>query len=336
MPVNPIDALSGRALYAAIWQRVKDSFFDQARLAAIDWAGQEHRYDAKIVDDAAAIRFAKKSLRLLNDKYTCFLEPEQVVAKAADRVSEELLVANKVMEGDIGYLGIISFSHADIAEQVRERLEGIAHCRAFIVDLRGNTGGLVNATANALEYFIDSGDICYSDHPLGAKGLEERFIYFKPDQFCVLVLEPGVEPDLSFYLRKPAMIAGKPMVVLIDGNTMSSAEIFAAALLASGENGSIIAMGSKSSGKGIGQSDFDILGKVTLKLSCSRFYNPAGDWTGDDGQTVNNGIVPKIELVESDDPVAQVRAAASYLTDSLAARASQEALPTPDDARLAA
>jgi C-terminal processing protease CtpA/Prc len=335
MPVNPIDALSGRALYAAIWQRVKDSFFDQARLETIDWAGQEHRYDERIVDDASAVACAKKALRLLNDKYSKFLEAKQVVAKAASRVSDELLVTNKVMEGDIGYLGIISFSHVDIAEQVRERLEGIAHCRAFVIDLRGNTGGLVNPTANALEYFIDSGDICYSDHPCGAKGLEERFIYFNPEHFCVLVLEPGVEPDLSFYLRKPAMIAGKPMVVLIDGDTMSSAEIFAAALIASGEKGSIIAMGSKSSGKGIGQNDFDVLGKVTLQLSCSRFYNPAGDWTGDDGQTVNNGIVPQIELAENDDPVAHIRAAASYLTDFLA-RTSLEAMPAPDDARLAA
>lgn len=313
-------AASGRQLFHAIWELVQKQFYDRSRLAALNWAEQKHRFDHRIVDDTSAIAFAKVLLQTLGDSFTRVMERVEVESKAAARVNDELFAYNKVMSGNIGYIGISSFSHSDIVEQVRERLEGVAHCRAFVVDLRGNSGGLINKTANVLELFIDEGEICFIETPTEA-GLQERFVGFTHEHFVTYTEETGKEPEKFLYLRRAAMIAGKPMVVLIDSDTASSAELFAAALLASGKDGSIIAMGTKSSGKGIGQDDVDVLGKVTVKISCLRFLSPDQQWFGDCGQTVNNGIVADVQLADNDDAKVAVEAAARHLLARLAQNA---------------
>ncbi len=311
---DPAVSLAGRELYYAIWQKVQERFFDQERLLTLNWAAQKHRFDEQIVDDESAISCANVMLAVLGEKYTRLLAPQEVVAKREGRVSETLYAYNKVMPGNIGYIGIASFDHSDIIEQVRERLEGVAHCDAFVVDVRGNGGGLLNETANVCELFIDEGDICYLESRKEV-GVAERFIHFSHEYFEVYCEETGKEPEKDLCQRRPAMIAGKPMVVLIDGDTASSAELFSAALLENGRaDGRIIAIGTKSGGKGIGQADFDILGKVTLKISFIRFFSPTNQWFGDAAQTVNNGIEPDIFFADNDDPALAVEAAARHLS----------------------
>jgi len=303
----------GRELFYAIWQKLQERFYDQERLKSLDWAGQKHRFDAQIVDQSSALSCAKVLLAMLGDKYTRLLEPQEVVAKREGRVSETLYAYNKVLPGKIGYIGIASFDHSNILDQVQERLEGVQDLDAFVVDVRGNGGGLINETANVCELFIDEGDIGFTESRTKA-GLMETFVRFSHQYFEIYIEATGKEPQKDLCLRRPAMIAGKPMVVLIDGDTASSAEMFSAALLENGrESGRIIAIGSKTCGKGIGQSDFDILGIVTLKISCMRFFSPANKWFGDAAQTVANSIEPDIYMADSDDPAYLVGVAARHL-----------------------
>jgi C-terminal processing protease CtpA/Prc len=316
---NHIDTASdtGRELFYAIWQKVLESFYDQEKLKSLDWAGKKHTFDEQIVDQTSALSCAKILLATLGDKYTKLLEPQEVVAKREGRVSETLYAYNKVLPGNIGYIGIASFDHSDIVEQVRERLEGVAHCDAFVVDVRGNGGGLINETANVCELFIDEGDICFIERRTPS-GLNERFVSFSHEHFVVYMEETGKEPEKDLYLRRPAMIAGKPMVVLIDGGTASSAELFTAALVENGrKDGRIIAMGTRTCGKGIGQVDFDIRGITTLKMSITRFLSPSNKWFGDAGQSVANGIEPDICMADKDEPIYMVRIAARHLRAEL-------------------
>jgi len=312
MAKMPEAVLSGRTLFYAIWQKVQDQFYDPARLEALNWKSLKHAFDDRLLDDASAIDCAGELLALLNEKYTKILPPVEVSAKAARRTSEELHARNLVLPGNIGYIGIASFDHQDIVEQVRERLEGIAHCDAFIVNLRENGGGLINETANVLELFIDEGEIGFIEKRRRKK-LQERFIFFTHEHFGVYQEMTGKKPSKDLFLRKASMIAGKPMIILIDEHTASSAELFAAALLANGKDGWIIAMGRKTCGKGIGQADFNILGKVTLKLSCLRFMSPDQVWFGDAAQTVNNGIEPHVAFPSDGDMDEEIELARTML-----------------------
>jgi carboxyl-terminal processing protease len=182
--------------------------------------------------------------------------------------------------------------------------------------VRGNGGGLIDETANVCELFIDEGDIAFTESRT-ATGLMETFVRFSHQYFEIYIEATGKEPEKNLCLRRPAMIAGKPMVVLIDGDTASSAELFTAALVENGGDGRIIAMGTKTHGKGIGQADFDILGIVTLKISCIRFFSPSNKWFGDAAQTVANGVEPDIYLADNEDPAYAVDAAARHLLAKL-------------------
>ena len=128
----------------------------------------------------------------------------------------------------------------------------------------------------------------------------------------------GEEPHKDLCWRKEAMIADKPMVVLINGSTASSAEFFAAALLENGrKNLRIIGMGAKTFGKGIGQADFDVMGLAVVKISCLRFFSPNNEWFGDAAQTVANGVEPDIYMEDTDDPAFMVYEAARHLAAQL-------------------
>ncbi len=325
-------AAAGRSLYELIWNTVQVRYFDRERLVAIDWAGARHRYDDLIVDEASALKIAGEMVALLGDKYTRLLTVEEVVAKREGRVSESLYAYNNIMRDaaddfKIGYIGISSFDHSEIADQVAERLSGIAHCDAFVVDVRGNGGGLLNETVNTLELFIDESDICFIERRT-TSGVSESFVYLSQEHFVRYTEATGQEPDKSLYLRRAAMIAGKPMVVLIDNDTASSAEMFSAALWHHGrvEGGPhrIITMGARTTGKGIGQADYEVAPGVTLKISCMRFCSPTNEWFGDAGQTVANGVKPDIELVdevsEDSEPRCAVDAACLHLRGYLGAQ----------------
>jgi C-terminal processing protease CtpA/Prc len=303
---------AGQELYYAIWQKVQERFYDQERLLALNWIEQKHRFDEQITDQASAISYAKILLQMLGDKYTKLVEPTEVVTKQERRVSKTRYATNKLLPGAIGYIGILSFDHKDIFEQVRERLAGVAHCDGFVVDLRGNGGGLLNATANVCELFIDEGTICFIESRTDS-GLAESVISFSNQYFERCTVETDKEPEKFLYKRRSAMIAGKPMVILIDGDTASSAEMFTAALLDCSGKNPVVSMGSKSSGKGIGQADFDIFGQVTLTISCVRFFSPANQWFGDAAQTIANGIKPDIYLADNPNPAHAVEIAANYL-----------------------
>ena len=153
--INTASANHGRELFHAIWQKVQERFYDQDRLLSLDWAAQKHRFDAQIVDEKSALICARELLAGIGDSYTRLLDAVEVTEKRERRIDTSLHARNKTLPGNIGYIGIGSFDHSEIVEQVRERLEGIAGCEAFIVDLRGNSGGLINKTANVLELFID-------------------------------------------------------------------------------------------------------------------------------------------------------------------------------------
>ncbi|MBK7747319.1 MAG: hypothetical protein IPI39_08750 [Candidatus Obscuribacter sp.] len=322
MTVHKSAVQIGREMFDCAWVAIQERFFDQERLVALDWPSLRHSFDARITDAVSARACVRELLAKLGDKFTCVLETAEVNAKAAGRISESNLYAyNRVMANNLGYIGISSFDHSDIFEQVRERLEGVAHCDGYVVDLRGNGGGLITETTHVLELFIHEAAVCFID-TREKKELTERFIGFTAEHYVNYTEAPGVEPDKSLYLRRPAMVAGKPMVILVDQDTASSAELFTAALRASATNDDIVVMGERTHGKGIGQADFVVHPELTIKISFMRFYSPEQKWFGDATQGEGHGINPDITL--SSEAVANshqgVKAASEHLLTVLAAK----------------
>ena len=136
--------------------------------------------------------------------------------------------------------------------------------RSLIVDVRGNPGGLLNSAVDISDRFISSG---------------------------VIVSTRGRNPLEDFVHRaKTAGTWRVPLVVLIDENSASASEIFAAAV-ADHQRG--IVVGEQSYGKGSVQGIFPLnVGGGGVRLTTAKFYSP-------DGSPISQvGVSPAVPVQE--------------------------------------
>jgi carboxyl-terminal processing protease len=149
----------------------------------------------------------------------------------------------------IAALKLTSFQKTTAAdlEAALRRLDA-AGMRALVIDLRGNPGGLLSAAVDVADLFLDRG---------------------------LVVATRGRSPDEDFnYSAGRPGTWRMPLVVLIDGDSASSSEIFAGAIR-DHARGTIV--GSRSYGKGSIQGIFPLESAgVGMRLTTAKFFSPRG------------------------------------------------------------
>lgn len=127
--------------------------------------------------------------------------------------------------------------------------------QSLIVDVRGNPGGLLTASVEVADRFLDSGNI---------------------------VSTRGRNPREDFdYPARGAGMWRVPLLVLIDGDTASASEIFAGAVH---DHHRATVVGTRSYGKGSVQGIFPLdNSKAGLRLTTAKFYSPSGTAISDRG-----------------------------------------------------
>jgi carboxyl-terminal processing protease len=150
---------------------------------------------------------------------------------------------------EIAYVRLTSFGEKTVAE-LRAVLEELNNdFAALILDVRGNSGGLLYAARDICDMFLDSGRIV-STRVRGGR-IEE-----------VYNANPGVLIDTP-----------KPMAILIDGESASASEIVAAALQ---DNQRAVVVGTRSFGKGTVQNILPLqFGRSALRLTVARYFRPS-------------------------------------------------------------
>lgn len=149
----------------------------------------------------------------------------------------------------IAYLKISSFQKTTAADlEAALRQLDVAGMRSLVVDLRGNPGGLLSAAVDVADLFLERG---------------------------LVVATRGRSPDENFnYTASRPGTWRMPLVVVIDGESASSSEIFAGAIR-DHARGTIV--GSRSYGKGSIQGIFPLdTAGVGMRLTTARFYSPNG------------------------------------------------------------
>jgi carboxyl-terminal processing protease len=159
-------------------------------------------------------------------------------------------VKSAMLDGHVGYLRIASFSEKTSREieEAIERLQKDKKLAGFLLDLRGNPGGLLDQAVKVSNFFIDEGPIVYT---IG-RDKEKK------------------EVENAHKGRK---LTDLPLVVIIDGATASASEIVAGALQ---DYGRALVAGQQSFGKGSVQSIISIGDDAGLKLTVARYFTPAG------------------------------------------------------------
>ncbi len=174
-------------------------------------------------------------------------------------------VEGKILEGTkIAYITIVQFTSNTDAElgKTLDELE-ISKQKGIILDLRGNPGGELEAAVRVADYFVPKGPIVYIDYRN-----EEEELYEADNNFLNL-----------------------PLVVLVDSHSASASEIVAGAIKDT-KAGTLV--GTKTFGKGVVQSLYELQNNAGLKLTTGKYLTPLK-------HDINKkGIEPDIKLEQPD------------------------------------
>jgi carboxyl-terminal processing protease len=168
----------------------------------------------------------------------------------------------------IGYIKVKNFG-SETANDVAAALKSMKKegAKKFIVDLRYNPGGLLNAAVEMSGLFLEKGKVIVSTRGRQGKGNDRVY---------------SVE-------NNPLSISDE-LVVLVNKGSASASEIFAGAIR---DNRRGRLLGEKTFGKGSVQKTFQLDENVGVAITIAKYYTPSGEMIH------RKGIMPDI-VVEQD------------------------------------
>jgi carboxyl-terminal processing protease len=165
----------------------------------------------------------------------------------------------------LGVVALATFSpgaHGEVREAVEHALHGGA--RGIVLDLRSNGGGLVEEAQLIASIFIPSGTI--------------------------VTTRGRTQPTQTFTATGDAISPRIPLVVLVDSNTASSAEIVTAALQ---DHRRASVVGTHTFGKGVFQEEQALSNGGALDITVGEYFTPNGRNLGGGGVRQGAGITPE-------------------------------------------
>ena len=164
-------------------------------------------------------------------------------------IPQNSIDAAYMLTDDFGYIQISKFGRTTHVELLNA-LAQLNHkdCKGIIIDLRGNTGGYMEAATRMVNEFLPEGKlIVYAE---GRK-------YKRLDEFA----------------NGTGSCQKLPLVVLVDEGSASASEIFTGAIQ-DNDRGTIV--GRRSFGKGLVQQPIDFSDGSAIRLTIARYYTPSG------------------------------------------------------------
>ena len=160
-------------------------------------------------------------------------------------------VRTKMLDDNYLYLRIATFQVStgkDVQEKLANTLADYPGIEGVILDLRNNPGGVLQASVDVADAFLDGGLVVYT--------------------------EGRLESSYSRYNANPGdTLNGLPVVVLINDGSASASEIVAGALQ---DHHRAVILGTRSFGKGSVQTVVPITESRAIKLTTARYYTPGG------------------------------------------------------------
>jgi len=169
-------------------------------------------------------------------------------------------VTSKVIDKDIGYIRITSFSK-DSAEEFSTELKSLneKQVKSLIIDIRDNGGGYVDQGIKICDMLLPECTIGYLEDKNG-----KRKTFNSDEESC-----------------------GLKLAVLINEKSASASEILAAAVK---DNKAGVTVGRKTYGKGLSQTEFKFKDGSALKLTTAQYLTPSEKVLDGKGVTPDNKI----------------------------------------------
>lgn len=201
---------------------------------------------------------------------TVMRKGEHMTLSMERRRIEQAVAEGEMLDGGIGLVRIYNFD----ARCAQESVAAIEKLRSegawkLILDVRNNPGGFANELVELLDYLLPEGDLFRS---VSYDGREK------------------VDTSDANYLDMP-------MAVLVNGDSYSAAEFFAAALQ---EYDAAVVVGEPTVGKGFYQQTMQLGDGSAVALSTGKYFTPKGN------SLAGKGITPDIRAEVDEDTAAQI------------------------------
>ena len=172
-----------------------------------------------------------------------------------------------MLKNGIGYTRLNQFTE-NAGREVKEAFLKLKeqNMRCFVLDLRGNGGGLLNEAVNIVNLFVPKGELVVS-----TKGKQQHL-------------------NQQYYTSSEPIDLEIPIVVLVDGSSASASEIVAGTLQ---DLDRAVIVGERTYGKGLVQNILPLSYNSRMKVTVSKYYIPSGrciqkiDYTHKDSNGVN-------------------------------------------------
>lgn len=199
---------------------------------------------------------------------TVLRQGETLEIPVTRRVIQSKIVESRMLDGSIGYIQIDNF-HGNAGEETLEAVKTLQAegAEKLIFDVRSNPGGYVHEMVEVLDYLLPEGPLFRSIDYNGKESVDES------DAACLEL----------------------PMAVLINGNTYSAAEFFAAALH---EYNWAITVGEPTTGKGYYQTTIELGDGSAVQLSTGAYTTPNGV-----NLTEVGGLQPDVPVAPAEESV---------------------------------
>ena len=210
-----------------------------------------------VSDVAAIVRGPENSVVELtilrnNKKLTKKIKRKEIKIKS---------VKSSILDNHIGYIQILSFMSGTTPNEFLEALENTKNTDSLILDLRGNTGGLLDNAVFIADMFINNGTI------------------------VDIIYRNGYKKSIKAQDEHLGM--HKPLVVLVNGASASASEILSGALK---DSHKATLVGRKTFGKGLVQKVVPLPNQTGVNVTIARYLRP-------NGTDINKlGIKPDIEV----------------------------------------
>lgn len=189
------------------------------------------------------------------------LRDKKQIHKKMKRKEIKIKTVKSSVDKNIGYIQVLSFIGTTTSNEFLNALEKTDNTKGLIIDLRGNTGGLLPNAIFIANMFIDKGKIVSI---VGRNGYKR-----------------------NIYAQSSDYIIDKPMLVLVDGGSASASEILSGALK---DYHRATLVGTKTFGKGMVQKIIPLPNETGLNLTIAKYLTPMG-------HDINKkGIEPDIEI----------------------------------------
>lgn len=270
---NPFDRAYNKA-----WRAIKNNYVYRDKLN--DWDKWQNKFAGKLKNGTQLNEAVEEMISSLNDDYTYVLSADAIKTRTKEHNSKNV-VHHKMLNNNVAYIKVDNISSNKVLTEFRRALVRSQGAEGLVLDLRDNHGGFITIAQEMFALLADEG-LFMSYQGFGDGKPDTQEYRLKREHW--IVTENGAAHTDK---RQRNLSGTKPIVIVVNKDTRSAAELLAGALR---DVGRARLVGEKTYGKGVLQDAYDVTAELQVKVTTARYFLPNGECIHEVGITPDDLI----------------------------------------------